>query len=384
MLKNMYSRILNLSNLLNKKSFFLFGPRATGKSFLIRHQFSHDVPVINLLRSELYLLLSAKPHQLEPIIKSYKEHQLVVIDEVQRIPMLLNEVHRLIEEQQIKFLLTGSSARKLRKNDINLLAGRAWEAHLFPLTSREIPDFNLERYLLYGGLPPIYGSEEPEEELVAYVDTYLREEIQAESLVRKIPAFSRFLLTSALTSGQILNFTAIASDSEVPTATVREYYQILEDTFLGFLVPGWTKSLKRKAMSSAKFYFFDLGVRNTLAQIKSLSPQTELFGQAFEHFIALEIRAYLSYRRKREALNYWRTLHGQEVDFIIGGRVAIEVKSNDRIHEKHIQSLRLLAEEQICQRYLLISLDPIAKRYGDIEIMHWRVFLDQLWGDQII
>ncbi len=171
----MYNRILDLPKLLNKKSFFLFGSRATGKSFLIRHQFPKETPVLNLLRSELYLLLSAKPYQLESIIKSYKEHQLVIIDEVQRVPMLLNEVHRLIEEQHIRFLLTGSSARKLRKNDINLLAGRAWEASLFPLTSREIPDFKLERYLLYGGLPPIYGSEEPEEELVAYVDTYLRE-----------------------------------------------------------------------------------------------------------------------------------------------------------------------------------------------------------------
>lgn len=380
----MFPRILDLPNLLKKKSFFLFGPRATGKSFLIRHQFPKTVPIINLLRSELYLLLSAKPYELESMIKSYQDYHLVVIDEVQRVPMLLNEVHRLIEEQGIQFLLTGSSARKLHKNDVNLLAGRAWEANLFPLTSREIPDFELERYLQYGGLPPVYASAEPEEELVAYVDTYLREEIQAEGLVRKIPAFSRFLLTSALTSGQILNFTAIASDAGVPVASIREYYQILQDTFIGFFVPGWTKTLKRKATSSAKFYFFDLGVRNTLAQIKSLPPQSNLFGQAFEHFIALEIRAYLSYRRKREPLNYWRTQHGQEVDFIIGGKIAIEVKTTDRVTEKHLQGLHLLAEEKICERYLLISFDTVARRYAECELLYWRDFLNQLWNDQII
>ncbi len=380
----MFLRILDLPNLLKRKSFFLFGPRATGKSFLIRHQFPKTVPIINLLRSEIYLLLSAKPYELESMIKSYQDYHLVVIDEVQRVPMLLNEVHRLIEEQGIQFLLTGSSARKLHKNDVNLLAGRAWEANLFPLTSREIPDFKLERYLQYGGLPPVYASAEPEEELVAYVDTYLREEIQAEGLVRKIPAFSRFLLTSALTSGQILNFTAIASDAGVPVASIREYYQILQDTFIGFLVPGWTKTLKRKAMSSAKFYFFDLGVRNTLAQIKSLPPQSNLFGQAFEHFIALEIRAYLSYRRKREPLNYWRTQHGQEVDFIIGGKIAIEVKTTDRVTEKHLQGLHLLAEEKICERYLLISFDTTARRYDECEVLHWQDFLNQLWNDQII
>lgn len=380
----MFPRVLDLHKLLKKKSFFLFGPRATGKSFLIRHQFDKTVPIINLLRSELYLRLIAQPDELESIINTYAHPDLIVIDEVQRVPMLLNEVHRLIEEKNLKFLLTGSSARKLRGKEVNLLAGRAREAQLFPLTSTEIPDFNLERYLQYGGLPPVYQSEEPEEELVAYVDTYLREEIQAEALVRKIPAFSRFLLTSALTSGQILNFTAIASDAGVPVATVREYYQILQDTFIGFLVPGWTKTLKRKAMSSAKFYFFDLGVRNTLAQIQSIVPSSEIFGQAFEHFIALELRAYLSYRRKRQSLHYWRTQHGQEVDFIIGEKIAIEVKTTNRVTEKHLQGLRLLAEEQLCQRYWLVSFDKVARHQHGCEIIYWQDFLAQLWGDQII
>ena len=216
------------------------------------------------------------------------------------------------------------------------------------------------------------------------MDTYLREEIQAEALVRKIPAFSRFLLTSALTSGQILNFTAIASDVGIPVATLREYYQILQDTFVGFLIPGWTKTLKRKAMSSAKFYFFDLGVRNTLAQIQSIMPLSEIYGQTFEHFIALELRAYLSYRRKRQSLYYWRTQHGQEVDFIIGEKIAVEVKTTNRVTEKHLQGLRVLAEEQLCQRYFLISFDKLRRHQHGCEIIYWKDFLTQLWNDQII
>jgi predicted AAA+ superfamily ATPase len=218
--------------------------------------------------------------------------------------------------------------------------------------------------------------------LIAYVNTYLREEIQAEALVRKFPAFSRFLMTAALTSGQILNFTSIASDAGVPVATVREYYQILEDTFVGFLVPGWMRSIKRKALSSAKFYFFDIGVRNTLAQIKSVERPSELFGQAFEHFIALELRAYLSYRRKHLTINYWRTQHGQEVDFIID-KIAIEIKTSDRVIDKHLQGLRILAEEKICERYILISFDPIQRQDEQYELMHWQYFLKQLWSDRI-
>src|SRR3989338_6829972 len=192
-------RILTISNLLKKKSFFLFGPRGTGKSSLIREQLAQETLVIDLLRSDFYLRLTASPQDLESMIDAHPKITYVAIDEVQRIPMLLNEVHRLIETKKIKFLLTGSSARKLRSKGINLLAGRAWEAELFPLTRFEIPQFNLNRYLQYGGLPAVYLSQEPAEELFAYTNTYLHEEIQAESLIRKIPAFSRFLQVAALT-----------------------------------------------------------------------------------------------------------------------------------------------------------------------------------------
>jgi len=377
-------RILNLPALLKKKSFFLFGPRATGKSTLIRNSFDVDeIVMINLLHSDYYLRLNNAPHMLEEMIQGHAQRKLVVIDEVQRVPELLNEVHRLIEEQQLTFLLTGSSARTLKKQGINLLAGRAWQAHLFPLTSYEIPSFNLMHYLRYGGLPAVYLSDYPEEELNAYVHTYLREEVQAESLIRKIPAFTRFLEVAALSSGKMLNFSEIASDTGAPVSTIREYYHVLEDTFIGFMVPGWTKSLKRKAIAKAKFYLFDLGVKHTLAQITDIAPKTDLFGQAFEHFIAMEIRAWLHYRRINKTLSYWCSTHGAEVDFIIGDDIAIEVKTTHKIHEKHLKNLNLLREENICKKYMMISFDEINRKTGCIDVLHWKTFLTRLWGDQI-
>ena len=380
----MLQRMLNLEDLLKKKSFFLFGPRATGKSSLIDMQLPDTVPVINLLHSNLYLQLSANPSELEPMIRAHSDYRIVVIDEVQRVPMLLNEVHRLIEEAQIRFLLTGSSARKLKQDNINLLGGRAWTAELFPLTSNEIPNFDLERYLQYGGLPPVYLSEHPKEELHAYVSTYLKEEIQAESLVRKIPAFSRFLQTSALTSGKILNFSELANDTGIPVSTIREYYHILEDTFLGFMLPAWTKSVKRKAISTAKFYYFDIGVRNTLCNIKAIPPQSDLYGQAFEHFITCEVRAYLSYTRAMVPLSYWRSKHGAEVDLIIGDEVAIEIKTTSKVSDKHFKGLKLLAEENIFKQLILVSHDPINKKYDEYEALFWKDFLTALWAGKII
>ena len=374
-------RRLDLAALLKKKSFFLFGPRATGKSTLIRDSFdASEIVMINLLRSDYYFRLNNEPHLLQEIINSHSSPKLVAIDEVQRVPELLNEVHRLIEEQHLTFLLTGSSARTLKKQGINLLAGRAWQAHLFPLTSKEIPEFNLMRYLRYGGLPAVYLSEYPEEELNAYVHTYLREEVQAESIIRKIPAFTRFLEVAALSSGKMLNFSEIASDTAVPVSTVREYYHVLEDTLIGFMVPGWTKSIKRKAIAKAKFYLFDIGVKHTLAQITELIPKSDLFGQAFEHFIAMELRAWLDYSRINKTLSYWCSTHGVEVDFIVGDDIAIEVKATNQIHDKHLKNLNSLIEENICKKYIIVSFDKINRKKGQIDILHWETFLELLWN----
>jgi predicted AAA+ superfamily ATPase len=227
-------RVIVLADLLKRKSFFLFGPRATGKSFLVRTQLADRALVVDLLRSDLAFRLAADPGLLEALVGDRQgAGSWIVIDEVQKLPILLDEVHRLIESRGLRFLLTGSSARKLKRGQANLLAGRAWTAQLYPLTSAEIPRFDLPRFLRFGGLPPVVLSEEPVEELRAYVRTYLQEEIQAEGLVRRLPQFSRFLATAALTNGQMLNFAQIASDAGVPATTVREYYFLLEDTLIG-------------------------------------------------------------------------------------------------------------------------------------------------------
>jgi len=377
-------RVLDLKSLLAKKSLFLFGPRSTGKTSLIKHQLDPDSLIINLLRSNIYMHLSNRPWELEDLIAAGNPtNNLVIIDEIQRVPELLNEVHRLIEEKQLKFLLTGSSARKLKKQGVNLLGGRAWRADLFPLITPEIKDFVLDRYLTYGGLPQVYLSDDPAEELVAYVDTYLNEEIKAEALVRNIHGFTRFLETAALTSGQMLNFNSLSNDVGVPASSVREYYQILEDTLIGFVLPAWTKSSKRKAISTAKFYLFDIGVRNQLAQIRSIEPQSDLYGQAFEHFIFTELRAFLSYTRNRNKLSYWQAKNGQEVDFIIGDEIAIEVKSAANVQDKHLKGLKALQEERICKKYYLVCCDRTHRIVNDIEIIHWQDFLEKLWSKHL-
>lgn len=375
-------RTLKIDTLLEHKSMFLFGPRSTGKTSLIKHQLSDKALVVNLLNSQTYVNLSNKPWELEGIIATKKNSdEYVVIDEIQRVPELLNEVHRLIEERAIKFLLTGSSARKLRQSGVNLLAGRAWKAELFPLTANEIVDFNLDRYLLHGGLPQVYLSTKPVEELNAYVDTYLKEEIQAESFIRKLQSFIKFLQAAALTSGQILNYASLSSDVEVPASTLREYYSILEDTLLGFTVPAWNKSVKRKALSKAKFYLFDIGVRNILVGTESLDSKTDAYGYAFEHFIAIELRAHLSYFRTRLTLSYWQAKNGQEVDFIVGDHIAIEVKTTNQASSKHLKGLHALQEENICKKFYLVCFDQNHRIVDGVEIIHWRDFIKLLKSD---
>jgi len=375
-----FNRFLKLKPLLAKKSLFLFGARASGKSSLIRNDLKQETFVIDLLKGDTYLRLSAEPWLLESMVEALPPEKWVVIDEIQRIPDLLNEVHRLIEEKQRRFLLTGSSAKKLRQKGVNLLAGRAWEVRLCPLVYSEIPQFNLNRYLQYGGLPAVYLSEDPKEELHAYVNTYLKEEIQAEAFIRKIPAFSRFLQTAALTSRQMLNFSSVASDAGIPVSTIREYYQLLQDTLLGFLVSAWTQSKKRKAISTAKFYIFDCGVRHTLAGIENVDPKSNTFGDAFEHFIALELWAYSHYNRTHEELGYWRTLNGQKVDFVLGSSLAIEVKATNKVSRKHLSGLKALAEENAFKHHILISQDTLNRKEEGIDILHWETFLKRLWN----
>lgn len=382
-----FQRILNLTQLLEKRSHFLFGPRATGKSFLIKRQLSETAIVLNLLRTDLAMRLTAEPYLLEGLILKQMQEKptsYVVIDEIQKVPLLLDEVHRLIEDYGWKFLLTGSSARKLKQGHANLLAGRVRRADLFPLCYPEFPKFDLNRYLRFGGMPIIVTSDDPLEDLQSYVSTYLYEEIQAEGFIRNLPAFTRFLQLAAQTSSQILNYSKIASDVGVSIPTIREYYQILDDTLLGFSVPAWTKSKKRKAGSTHKFYLFDLGVMHYLNQVESLDRASDLYGCAFEHWIGLELRSYLSYRRIKQPLSFWRSQQHLEVDFLVGNTYAFEVKAAKRIGNEDFKGLSALAEEKIFKKYYLISHDPLPRVTNNIICLPWQDFIEALWADKII
>ncbi len=375
----MYKRILDVADLARKKSFFLFGPRSTGKTTLIYQLFPAE-RVINLLKSSLFLSLARNPERLEEMITAMPYPELpVIIDEIQKLPSLLDEIHHLIESKGIHFVLTGSSGRKLRTSGVNLLAGRAWQCNLFPLCSAEIGTIDLDRYLLYGGLPQVVTSPEPAEELDAYINTYLKEEITAEALVQNLVHFSAFLRTAAISNAQQINYSNISRDTGVPVSSVRGWFEILMDTFLGFVLEPW-KSPKRKAVATAKFYFFDVGVANFLAGFHTLPRTSTEFGRAFEHFIAMELRAFLSYRRLKLPLQYWRTRDGLEVDFILGTEWAVEVKASNNIQKKDLQGLRALAEEGPFKKRVVVCLEEQSRLTDDgILIQNWKDFLSSLW-----
>lgn len=378
-------RTLNLLKLLESQSHFLFGPRGVGKSYLIRNTLlkKDSVTYIDLLNSKNYLRLNAQPAELE----SLALEQIVVIDEVQRVPELLNEVHRLIEEKQKVFLLTGSSARSLKRGGANLLAGRAFRSDLFPLTFWELENnksFDLARYLMLGGLPMSYLSENSWEYLDNYIETYLKEEIQAEALVRNLSNYHRFLHSAAFYNTQIINFTKIANNAQLSPNTVRDYYTILEDTLIGYLLPAWTESKKRKAIQTAKFYFFDLGVVNALKKIENLEPQSDLYGFAFEHFIVGEVRAYLSYTKSRKKMCYWQSTSQLEVDLIVGDNVAIEIKSTHNVQPKQDhKGLRAISEEKKWKHLILVSRDETEQVHSQgIHSLHWKTFLKKMWKSE--
>ena len=379
-----YKRSLNLKQLLEKKSFFLFGPRATGKTTLIHQTLKNKAKIYDLLDSEIYRKLLKNPKVLEEENKTNKK--IIVIDEIQKQPELLDEVHRLIQKKGWRFLLTGSSARKLKRKPVNLLAGRAWQASLFPLSWVEIPKFNLIKYLNQGGLPAAYTSRSSyQEELNAYVSLYLREEIQNEALTRNVQAFAEFLDLIALSNGQELNYGNFSRDLQISPSTFKNYIEILNDTLLGFPLPGYTKTKKRKAITRAKYYLFDLGVTNTICHRGLIKKKSELFGKAFEHFIILEVRAYLSYARKFLNMSYWRSVSQAEVDLIIDNKVAIEIKSTPLIQDKHLKSLRFLKEEKIIKKYIVVSLDTEKRVTKDnIQILPWEMFLKKLWKGDIV
>lgn len=375
----MYGRQLDLKELLKKKSFFLFGPRATGKSFLIRKQLN-NVLTFDLLRPDLFRRFVSHPESLIEEVE-VQRNKLVVIDEVQKVPALLDAVQFLIEKHSTRFLLTGSSARKLKRGHANLLAGRAWVSELLPLTSSEIPNFSLIQYLNNGGLPAIYDAKEPNEELQSYISTYLREEIQAEALTRNLEAFSRFLDVAGLCSGQLLDLQGMSRDTGIGAKTIRNYVDILKDTLIAFEVEAFRLTKSRKAVASSKLWLFDIGVTNALCGRSTIEPKSERYGVAFEHFIALELRAYLSYFRKKIQLTHWRSTSQFEVDFILGTSMAIEVKSTTHVNAHDLRGLRALREEGLIKRYVVISNDATKRIIDGIEIWPWQQFLKTLWQD---
>lgn len=378
----MYSRILNLPELLSKKSHFLFGPRATGKTTLIQ-QTLPEALVIDLLQVSTFSSLVRNPSVLEDLIVD--PGKIVVIDEIQKLPVLLDEVQRLIQKKKIQFLITGSSARKLKHGGANLLAGRVREARLFPLVTAEIGDFNLLQMLNHGTLPEIYDSKDPDEDLAAYVDTYLREEIKAEAVTRNVSAFVEFLDASAISNGQEINYESFSSDLQVSPGTLKNYFQILEDTLIGFRLPGYTKTSKRKATTRAKHYLFDLGVTRHLAKAGRISLGSKAFGEALEHLVVIEVRAFLFYFRINKNLCYWRSTSKFEVDLVIGDDVAIEIKSTANPADNHLRGLRALKEEKIFKRYILVCTTERQRMTEDqIEILPVQTFFRELWAGAVI
>src|SRR3989339_14113 len=376
-----YQRILNLENDAKKRSLFLFGPRLTGKTALLKKTFPATIS-FNLLLADVFLKLSQRPQLIRETVSAQGAGRLqpIVIDEIQKMPHLLDEVHNMIEEFGLRFILTGSSPRKLKRGGANLLGGRAWTKHLFPLVTKEILNYDLQRILNIGALPLVYDSDEPRKDLAAYVGNYLQEEIQAEGLARKIENFSRFLQTAALMNTEVINFESVARDAQVPPRTIREYFMILQDTLIGTLVVPYAKTEKRKTISSAKFYFFDVGVSNFLAGRQNIQPKTELFGKVFEHFIFTELRAFLNYTDKDHSLCFWRTKTREEVDFIVGDEMAIEVKGTEFVADKHLKGLLALNEEMKFKHNIVVSLDSEPRKIGNTDILPVRMFLEKLWS----
>ncbi len=381
-MKTIISRNTHLEAILGKKSVLVLGARGTGKSFYLRNQL-RNLHIINLLNSTQFLPLQQNPSLLEEIVQAHPG-KIIAIDEIQKIPLLMDEIHRLIEEKSTRFLLTGSSARKLKSPGSNLLAGRAWLANLFPLNYDEIIyckelKWNLKKMLTYGSLPTVWLSQDPAEELDSYIQTYIDLEIKTEGIVRKIPAFSRFLKTAAIANGELLNYQNISSDSGVPVSTLKEHYQILQDTLIGFNLEPWMESLKRKAISTSKFYFFDLGVLNFLSQQTPESENSTLWGNRFETFILNEVKCANMYQRRKENLSFWRSTSQFEVDLLFG-KTAIEIKSTRKAQEQHLKGLRALKEEKSHKEFILVCLDPLERSQDGIHIMHYENFLKRLWS----
>ena len=383
------SRILNL-RLPDHQSAFLWGARKTGKSTYLKVRFPDSV-VYDFLKTDLFLEMSKNPSLLREQLLAKEPSVLkkpIILDEVQKVPQVLDEVHWLIENKGLRFVLCGSSARKLKKGHANLLGGRAWRYELFPLVSREIARFDLLRALNHGLIPFHYLQSDLDcrKSLEAYVQDYLRQEVFAEGLTRNIPAFSRFFDAFGYSHGEITNYCNIARECGVDSKTVKEYYQILIDTLLAVRVEPFKKRQSRQVITKAsKYYMFDVGVAGYLTKRHLVEEKGAEFGRAFEHFLLMEMIAYRSYAGKDFVINFWRTKSGAEVDFVLGqGEVAIEVKGTARIDGKDMNGLESFIQACAPKKSILVCNEKMKRIHGKIEILPWRIFLEQLWSGKIL
>ncbi|MBW1780678.1 MAG: ATP-binding protein [Deltaproteobacteria bacterium] len=369
----------------NEETFFLWGARQTGKSTLLKASYP-DAVWIDLLKAEVFRRYLDHPESLRQEIAHTEKVPFVVIDEVQKLPPILDEVHWLHENRSVHFGLCGSSARKVKRGHANLLGGRAIPYELSGFSAAELfPDFDLNRLLNHGYLPRIYLSDRPLRLLNAYVADYLKEEVAAEGLVRNLPVFSSFLNMAALSDTEPVNFTTIARDCSVSSQTIKGYFQILEDTLLGKWLPSYRKRPKRRVAASSKFYFSDVGVVNFLAKRHHVEPGSELFGKAFENWCFHELTAYNLYKEAFAELFYWRLAGGTEVDFIINDmELAIESKAVPRVSGDHLKGLRSLKiDHPDIRRTLVVCCEDMPRVTEDgIEIIPARHFAQMLWNGE--
>jgi len=372
---------------LPSRSFFLFGPRQTGKSTWLAQLDLGKAWTVNLLRNDTYYRYLRDPSQFrrEADAKIADDIEWIVLDEVQRIPALLDEVQDLMERHPVRFILSGSSARKLKRGGANLLGGRALMCRMHPFTARELGDsFDLERTLQTGSLPSIFGMTQAEARraLNAYVEVYLREEIQIEGLVRNLGGFTRFLDLAGAYCGEILNFSSLAKEAGLPIKTVQSYFEVLEDTLVAVRLPAWTKSPLKRLVSHPKFYLFDCGVTNALTHRLAEPLEPAVRGRLFEQFIVLETRRLIDYSEADADLHYWRSSHGAEVDLLveINGRpaLAVELKSRPRVDGADLGGLRSFRDDWPDVPCLVVCTAPEAFKLDFAEVLPWRLFFERL------
>jgi uncharacterized protein len=377
-----YKRLLHVPET-DHHSYFLWGPRGSGKSTWLKDAFP-DAIKIDLLKSDVFSEYKARPYLLRERYSEISVPGPLVIDEIQKCPELLDEVHWLIENASRTFILTGSSARKLKSVSANLLGGRARRREMRPLCFPEIGTIDIDKALISGLLPRNYLSKNPIEDLRAYVGDYLKEEIASEAVSRNLAAFSEFLRIAAITNGEILNYANISRESGISAKVVKSYFDILEDTLLGYRIYPWTRSEKRRLRESPKFYFFDSGVTNYLSKRKPQKGTPE-YGHSFEQFILMELMAYKSYRSPEMEIKFWETSSGNEVDFIINDmELAIEVKSGTRVHAKDFKNLGLLKEEYTIKHQCIVCDETEPRISNGVRVYPWKVFLEKLWADELV